>query len=88
MFIPSHESVSFTGSVQALNVLKRSSDFVPSETDPFLSIKSAGFCRKMHGERFNAVVRCVKKRCVATQTTAAPETIRNRNGCKHFYSFQ
>ena len=47
MFIPSHESVSFTGSVQVLNVLKRSSDFVPSETDPFLSIKSAGFCRKM-----------------------------------------
>ena len=49
MFIPSHESVSLTGSVQVLNVLKRSCrcDFVPSETDPFLSIKSAGFCRKM-----------------------------------------
>ena len=47
MFIPSHESVSLTGSVQVLNVLKRSSDFVPSETDPFLSIKRAGFCRKM-----------------------------------------
>ena len=36
MFIPSHESVSLTGSVQVLNVLKRSSDFVASETDPFL----------------------------------------------------
>lgn len=47
MFIPSHESVSLTGSVQVLNVLKRSSDFVASETDPFLSFKRAGFCRKM-----------------------------------------
>ena len=47
MFIPSHESVSLTGSVQVLIVLKRSSDFVASETDPFLSIKRAGFCRKM-----------------------------------------